>query len=78
MQKPRRPPPGPPTRRERFIKNLAEYLVLDQAEKSIRLEMKDPAALLWAELRGATPLFGYSTVNEAMVILERWFNAGMP
>lgn len=51
--------------KNRFIKRLAEYLVKDQAKKSIQLEMGSPAAKEWAALRRETPLFGYPTVEEA-------------
>lgn len=55
-----------------FIYKLAEYLVSDQAMKSIELQMRKPSAIKWAELRGATPLFGYPTVDEAVDTLTKF------
>lgn len=55
--------------KEEFIKQLAIYLVGDQAHMSILLSMPpgmaQAEAKKWAELRGKTPLFGYPTVEEA-------------
>lgn len=51
--------------KEEFIKQLAIYLVGDQAKKSILLQMGNEEALQWAKLRSMTPLFGYPTVEEA-------------
>jgi hypothetical protein len=67
-----RPLAPEPDLKDLFINVLAEYLVKNQAEMSIRLEMNEPAALLWAKLRGATPLFGYPTQAEAVTQLRRW------
>ena len=58
--------------KERFIKALAKYLVGNQAEMSIKLQMGKPEAKTWAEMRSATPLQGYPTVDEAEEVLERW------
>lgn len=55
-----------------FITALAKYLVGNQAEMSIKLQMGKPEAKVWAEMRGATPLQGYPTVDEAEEVLERW------
>ena len=60
-------------RRTQFIKALAAFLADNQAGKSIAIELetKFPPvhrimwAQEWAKLRGATPLFGYPTVEEA-------------
>ena len=54
-----------PDQKKVFIRKLAEYLVGDQVYKSILLEMGTSEARQWAELRGATPLGGYPTVEEA-------------
>lgn len=60
----------------RFIKALAKFLAGDQAKKSIMLGM--PGGLAhslvqeWADLRNATPLFGYQTVEESEKILTKW------
>lgn len=51
--------------RQRFIRALAEYLVGNQAEQSIGLQMGKQSAKDWAKLRNATPLSGYPTVDEA-------------
>ncbi len=45
--------------KEEFIDVLAEYLVGNEAEMSIRLQMGQPDAIAWQKLRDATPLFGY-------------------
>lgn len=58
--------------KKNFIHILAEYLVADQALKSIELEMGKKSAKEWAELRSATPLFGYITTEEAEVILTKF------
>jgi hypothetical protein len=55
--------------KKKFIKRLAEYLVKDQAKKSIQLEMGSFDAKEWAALRSLTPLNGYPTVEEAERIL---------
>jgi len=56
----------------RFIRALAEYLAGNQAGKSIALEIesKGGGSILawageWAKVCGASPLFGYMTVEEA-------------
>lgn len=54
-----------PTRKQLFIRELAEYLVGDQVRMSIRLQAGSEDAKTWARLRGTTPLFGYPTVKEA-------------
>lgn len=53
------------SKRDLFIRALAEYLAGDQALKSIELEMGKPSAKEWAKLRNWSPLFGYPTVEEA-------------
>lgn len=58
-------------RKKLFIRELAEFLVDNQAGKSISLQVEGERPsilkwpLLWQRLRGATPLFGYPTVEEA-------------
>lgn len=54
---------------QRFVKELANYLVGNQAHMSILLEMNNPLAQQWAKLRNATPVFGWVTVEEAEKIL---------
>lgn len=56
----------------RFSSVLAKYLVEDQARMSIKLGMGSPEAQAWAEIRNATPLFGYPTVEEAEKTLLAW------
>ena len=60
--------------KEAFVKALAEYLVKDQARKSIELKMKKPAALEWARLRNLTPLSGYLTIEEAEKVLAEFLS----
>jgi len=55
-----------------FIKKLARYLVGDQARQSIELQMGKQSAKEWAELRGATPLFGYPSVEEAEKVMTEF------
>lgn len=55
-----------------FIKALAKFLVEDQAYQSIRLGTGNADAKKWAELRNATPLFGYPTLEEAEEILIKF------
>lgn len=69
---------APTTRRQAFIRQLAEYLVGNQVEDGMRLGMGDARAKQWATLRGQTPLFGYPTVAEAEAQLTQWFDRGMP
>jgi hypothetical protein len=57
-----------------FIRKLAEYLVKNQAGKSILLERGDKGAEAWAALRGATPLHGYPTVEEAVATLTKFLS----
>ena len=65
-----------PERKQAFIKQLAIYLVGDQAHKSIELQMRKESAQQWADLRGKTPLFGYPTVEEAEQILTEFLDLG--
>jgi len=62
----------PRNRKAEFILVLADYLVGDQAHKSILLEMGKPEAVAWAKLRGTTPLFGYPTMEEAVNTLTEF------
>lgn len=52
-----------------FIRSLAIYLVADQAVQSVNLGMGKKSAIAWSALRGATPLSGHPTVEEAVEIL---------
>lgn len=52
-------------RKRAFIKQLAQFLAGNSAHKSIELQMGKPHAQEWADLRSATPLFGWLTVEEA-------------
>ena len=60
--------------KRRFTKQLAIYLVGDQAHKSIELQMGKESARQWSELRSRTPLFGYPTVKEAEEILAEFLD----
>ena len=61
-----------------FVRKLAEYVAgPNQAEMSIKLQMGDPAARLWADIRSCTPLFGYPTTEEAIPILADWLGIDM-
>lgn len=63
-------------KKREFIKALAKFLVGDQAKKSILLDPRMEGSPFysvvkeWAELRGASPLFGYPTISEAEEVLE--------
>jgi hypothetical protein len=50
----------------KFIEALAEYLVGNEIEMSIRLQMGKPDAKLWSKVRNASPLFGYYGGSEGM------------
>lgn len=50
--------------KRRFIHALAELLSRDEARKSIDLELKNPYAIEWAKLRGSSPIFGYTSVED--------------
>ncbi len=58
-------------RKKRFIKELASFLVGNEAGKSVMLQMEHsrqpiiPFAKEWASLRSTTPLMGYLSVEEA-------------
>ena len=58
--------------KKRFVEALAEYLVDDQAKKSMELEMGKPDAEMWAKMRNLTPLRGYPTVERAIHELTVW------
>ena len=61
-----------PGRKAEFIRRLAAYLTHDQAKMSIMLQMGRPEAKAWADLRSATPLFGYPTPAEAEKVLKEF------
>ena len=64
----------------RFIKALAQFLAGDQAKKSILLDPRMSTSLAyslakeWADLRNASPLMGYGTVEEAEKHLTEWLS----
>lgn len=60
-------------RKEQFIKALAVFLVKDQAQKSIELQMGKTSAKEWAELRSKSGILGYPTVEEAESHLTKLF-----
>jgi len=62
----------PIERKNEFIRQLAEFLVGDQAAKGIELQMGRKSAQQWALLRSKTPLSGYPTVDEAEKQLQEF------
>jgi hypothetical protein len=65
-------------RKQRFIRAVAEYLVIDQAHQSILLSLGDEAARRWARIRTETPLHGYVDVHEAERVLGEFLGVPMP
>lgn len=60
-------------RKKEFIRVLAKFLAGDEARKSIELQMGKQLAKEWAELRNATPLFGYyPDIEKAVKELEEF------
>jgi hypothetical protein len=76
-------PEPEPTLRSKFIKELAQFLAGGAPEKSMMLEITrgDPTNKAhtimteWANLRAASGLFGYPTVEEAEAHLRRFLDA---
>jgi hypothetical protein len=62
------------TKKQYFIKALAKFLVVDQVGKSISLQMGNSLAKEWAELRNATPVFGYPSLEEAEETLTEFLS----
>ncbi len=67
----RTPSQRAPSQRDAFIRELAEFLVEGQAEKSIKLEIERRMKTrgpytAWADLRLASNVRGYATVEEAI------------
>ena len=60
------------SRKQDFVKRLAKFLVDGQASKSILLATNNSLAREWADLRSATPLFGYPTIEEAEKMLNEF------
>ncbi len=60
-------------RKDALIKALAEYLVENQAIKSVRLQMGQPDAQEWSKIRNLTEIRGWATVEEAVEILRGHF-----
>lgn len=64
-------------RLKRFAAALAKYLGGPaQVEMSIKLQMGKPEAELWSEIRSATPVFGYVSVEEAEQTLRSFLGVG--
>jgi hypothetical protein len=59
-------------RKSEFVDALAEFLVSNQATKSIKLQMQDPLAIEWAKLRSKSTLHGYPTLEEAKASLREF------
>ncbi len=55
--------------KQKFIEELAKYMVENQARKSILLETGDEQAKEWSKLRNLTPIFGWVSVDEAKQVL---------
>jgi hypothetical protein len=55
------------TERQQFIRVLVEYLVGNQVEQGIGLQVGKQSAMDWAKLRGATPLFGYPHTRRSIL-----------
>jgi hypothetical protein len=53
-------------RQLRFIKALAKFLVSNETEMSVKLQLQRDEAKRWRELRNATPLLGYYDDEEGM------------
>jgi len=62
---------------EKFIRELAQYFVENQAQKSIELGMGKPSAQQWQRLRSLTPLFGYPTTEEAELVLTSFLRGDL-
>lgn len=60
-------------RQDKLLRALARFLTADQAAKSIHLEMGQPHAKEWAELRSASPVRGYCNEDEAFAKLRELF-----
>jgi len=56
-------------KKQKFIHELAKYLVGNSAEKSIKLQMETKEGKEWANLLNHTPIFGWKTIEEAEEIL---------
>lgn len=53
-------------KKKAFIRKLAEFLAgPNSAKYSIFIQMGHESGKDWADLRSATPLFGYPTIDEA-------------
>ncbi len=50
----------------KFIEAMADYLVGNEVEMSVKLQMGKEDARLWSKIRNATPLFGYYGGSEGM------------
>lgn len=63
--------------RDAFIEALADYLIGDQTEMSVKLSMHLPEAEAWAKLRNLTPLFGWVEKDEAVRTLKDFLGGGV-
>lgn len=64
-------------RKPLFVKALARYLVGNQAEKSIKLQLSQRDAIEWRDVRQTTPLHGYPTIEEAENQLADWLGISL-
>jgi hypothetical protein len=65
------------TRKEEFIRRLAEYLVENEAAKGIAVGLESAAAPVkwaseWAKVRAASPVSGYTSIAEAVEKLKNF------
>jgi hypothetical protein len=53
--------------RNQFLNALTHYLVDNEAMMSVKLELQDPDAVRWRNLRATTPLSGYYPGDDGYV-----------
>lgn len=63
--------------KKKFVKELAKYLVEDQARHGMGLAVGNKDSKVWAAVRNTTPLFGYITVERAEKELAEWLGVSL-
>lgn len=53
-------------RQQRFVKALAKFLVSNETEMSVKLQLQREEAKRWRDLRNETPLMGYYDGEEGL------------
>ncbi len=53
--------------REKLIEAIAEFLVTNEARKSIETQMGDPTAHAWAKMRSYTGIRGWDVTKEQAI-----------